>query len=184
VAAVGYDLYCEMVTEVVAELKGEPKPEPVDITIDVPFDAHLSPDYVPAEEQRLEAYRRLAAVTTHGQVDDIAAEWADRYGPVPPAAQALLEVAHLRAECSRVGIREVVVTKGAPGGGFGGPSHTARLSPLPLRASQKVRLERLVKGGFYKEELEQVQVPIKKASETVSTLTAFLELMAPAPAAD
>ena len=179
VAAVGYDLYCEMVNEAVAALKGEVPREPAEIKLDLPFDAHLSEVYVPTEELRLEAYRRLAAVTTHGEVDDICTEWEDRYGPIPAEAAALIEVAHLRAECSRVGVREVIVVKGAPGGGFGGPSHTAKLSPLKLRASQKVRLSRLIKGGYYKEDIEQVQVPIKSGPQAARTVIDFLQLMEP-----
>jgi transcription-repair coupling factor (superfamily II helicase) len=64
IAAVGYDLYCQMVTEAVAEMKGEPIAAPSELKLDVPTDAHLPADYVPREELRLEAYRRLAAVTT------------------------------------------------------------------------------------------------------------------------
>ena len=68
IAAVGYDLYCQMVTEAVSEMKGEPQPEkPVEIKLDVPTDAFLPTDYVAKEELRLEAYRRLAAVTTRGR---------------------------------------------------------------------------------------------------------------------
>src|SRR5204863_6352345 len=99
IAAVGYDLYVQMVSEAVAELKGETPPPKGDIKIDVPVEAHLPPGYVAKEELRLEAYRRLAAVTTKEEVDDIQAEWLDRYGPVPPSAEALLAVARLRAAC-------------------------------------------------------------------------------------
>ena len=64
IAAVGYDLYCQMVTEAVGEMKGEPIKEPSEVKLDVPTDAFLPKDYVEKEELRLEAYRRLAAVTT------------------------------------------------------------------------------------------------------------------------
>src|SRR2546430_17543469 len=83
IAAVGYDLYCQMVNEAVAELKGEPKREPAEIKLDLPLDATLPKQYVPRDDLRLEAYRRLAAVTTDAEVDDIRAEWIDRYGPGP-----------------------------------------------------------------------------------------------------
>ena len=106
IAAVGYDLYCQMVTEAVAEMKGEPQPVVGEIRLDVPTDANLPPDYVANETARLEAYRRLAAVTTPAAVDDIAAEWVDRYGPIPPPAEALLTVARLRAECHRLGLTD------------------------------------------------------------------------------
>ncbi len=67
IAAVGYDLYCQMVTEAVAELKGETPHEPAEIKIELPLDANLPVDYVEREELRLEAYRRLAAVHHPGR---------------------------------------------------------------------------------------------------------------------
>src|SRR3712207_3432896 len=75
IAAVGYDLYVQMVSEAVAELKGEPVREPAEIKLELPFDANLPKDYVAKEELRLEAYRRLATVSTQQEVDDIRAEW-------------------------------------------------------------------------------------------------------------
>src|SRR6056297_2249881 len=149
IAAVGYDLYCQMVTEAVADLKGEAPEEPAEIKLDLPLDANLPPDYVAKEELRLEAYRRLAAVRTEGEVADIRAEWEDRYGPVPDTAARLLDVARLRAECARTGVREVVVTKGST---FGGPRHTARIAPLELKMSQELKLKRLFPKAVYKPE--------------------------------
>src|SRR5207342_2587883 len=74
IAAVGYDLYVQMVTEAVAELKGEVPRLPAEVKLDLPVHANLPKDYVSREELRLEAYRRLAAVTTEAEVDDIRAE--------------------------------------------------------------------------------------------------------------
>ena len=111
IAAVGYDLYCQMVTEAVSEMKGEPLPnQPAEIKLDVPTDSFLPGDYVEKEELRLEAYRRLADVTTDAQVDDIRTEWEDRYGPLPAPAESLLQVGYLRAECHRLGIRDLQIT--------------------------------------------------------------------------
>ena len=64
IAAIGYDLYVQMVSEAVSELKGEPRPQPVELSLDLPDAAHLPATYVEAEDVRLEAYRRLAAVRT------------------------------------------------------------------------------------------------------------------------
>src|SRR5437762_122809 len=61
IAAVGFDLYCQMVTDAVSELKGEPVTEPIEITIDLPVDANLPREYVTRDDARMEAYRRLAA---------------------------------------------------------------------------------------------------------------------------
>ncbi len=172
IAAVGYDLYCQMVTEAVAELKGEPVREPAEIKIETPADAHLPPDYVEREELRLEAYRRLAAVTSDAEVDDIATEWQDRYGPIPEPAQALLGVARLRAECHRVGITEVAVI---PGDGFMGPAFKARLSPVHLKTSQTVRLKRIAPKAVYKPDANHLlEVPMAKGSDPTDDLVSFL----------
>ncbi|WP_421120826.1 transcription-repair coupling factor [Aquihabitans daechungensis] len=176
ISAVGYDLYVSMVHEAVQELKGEPLREPAEVKLDLPIDANLSPEYVPKEELRLEAYRRLAEVTTDAQVDDIRTEWEDRFGPVPEEACRLLDVARLRAEAHRLGVREINVTKGPA---FGGPAWTARVSPLVLKASQQVRLQRLFRGAVYKENLEQLMLPIPKTPDLAGTLVDLLRNLIP-----
>jgi transcription-repair coupling factor (superfamily II helicase) len=168
IAAVGYDLYCQMVNEAVAEMKGEPVREPAEVKLDVPSDANLPITYVPKEELRLEAYRRLAAVTTHAEVDDISAEWQDRYGPVPETALNLLAVAHLRAECFRTGIRDVQITSGQ-----------AKLSPLALRTSEQIRLKRLSKQSIYKEDLAQAVIPLPRGVESAAFLVGLLTELVP-----
>ncbi|HUF34181.1 MAG TPA: transcription-repair coupling factor [Acidimicrobiales bacterium] len=178
IAAVGYDLYVQMVSEAVAELKGEPVRQPAEIKLELPLDASLPPDYVAKEELRLEAYRRLATVETAGQVDDIRGEWEDRYGPVPPPAQALLAVAHLRAECHRTGIREVVVTPNRTA-----PGSMARLSPVVLKTSATIRLRRLARDAVFKEDLRQLAVPLRKGVDVTAALTDLLRELVPVEAA-
>ncbi len=169
IAAVGYDLYCQMVTEAVAEMKGEPIRPPAEIKLDVPTDAYLPTDYVAKEELRLEAYRRLAAVTTPGEVADIRAEWEDRYGPLPEPAEALLRVGDLRAECHRLGLVELTVF-----------SNEARLAPIELKLSQATRLRRLSRDAIYKEEARQLVVPIPRKREPADYLVEFLRELFPA----
>jgi transcription-repair coupling factor (superfamily II helicase) len=140
IAAVGFDLYCEMVTEAVGELTGTAAEVAADVVIDLPADAHLPRDYVSRDDVRIEAYRRLAAVGTPGDVDHIRGEWLDRYGPLPPAAEALLGAARLRAECLRIGATSVTVQKGL-----------VRLAGIELKESQKVRLRRLASKAVAKE---------------------------------
>ena len=177
IAAVGYDLYCQMVSEVVAGLKGEEVREPAEIKLDLPLDAHLPTDYVPKEELRLEAYRRLAVVTSQADVDDIRAEWEDRYGPIPDEAAALLDVARLRAEAARLGIREVNVVKVT---GIGAAVWTARLSPVKLKASEQMRLKRLVPKGLFKADLDQLVLPVKGGRGVALELVELLTKLFPA----
>ncbi len=169
IAAVGYDLYTQMVTEAVAEMKGEPVKQPSEIKLDVPTDAYLPEDYVAKGELRLEAYRRLADVTTQEQVDDIRTEWEDRYGPLPEPAEALLMVGRLRAECHRLGVTDLQIT-----------SQQARLAPLDLKLSQATRLKRIAKGAIHKEDQRQLVVPIPRGQDAATYLTGFLRELFPA----
>jgi transcription-repair coupling factor (superfamily II helicase) len=175
IAAVGYDLYVQLVSEAVAELKGETPRQPAEVKLDLPLDASLPKDYVAKEELRLEAYRRLATVTTQAEVDDIRTEWVDRYGPPPPPAEALLRVASLRAECVRAGVREVAVTPNRTG-----PGSVARIAPLALRTSATIRLRRLARDAVYKEELRQLVVPLSRGTDPASALRDLLGELVPA----
>lgn len=185
IAAVGYDLYVTMVSEAVAELKGEEIREPAEIKLDLPVDAHLPADYVTREDLRLEAYRRLATVTTQAEVDDIQAEWLDRYGPLPAASSALLQVARLRAECARTGVRDVTVVLSRMTGGLGAAG-TIRMGPLQLKASQQIRLQRRWPKAIWKAEIGQLVLPlgaggvkVPKGVELASLLVEFLAAMVP-----
>ena len=170
IAAVGYDLYCQMVTEAVGEMKGEPAPDaPSEIRLDVPTDSFLPSDYVAKESLRLEAYRRLAGVTTADEVDDIRTEWEDRFGPLPEPAEALLDVGHLRAECHRLGISDIQIGR-----------NEARLAPLELKLSETMRLRRLSRNAKYKEEQGQVVVPLPPKVEPSEYLVRFLRDLVPA----
>ena len=163
IAAVGYDLYCQMVTEAVAEMKGERTEEPREIKIDIPVHAYLPDDYVNSEELRLEAYRRLADVTTAAGLADIGNEWRDRFGPLPEQATALLTVAALRIECIRCGLDEMVVS-----------GKDIRISPVTLLASQGRALRRLAPRAVLREQQKQLLVPIPAGPDKASELLAFV----------
>jgi transcription-repair coupling factor (superfamily II helicase) len=172
IAAVGFDLYVEMVTEAVGELTGQTPEAPLEVQIDVPVTAHLPRDYIARDDVRMEAYRRLAAVTTLADVDDIRAEWEDRYGPPPPPAEALLDVARLRAECVRLGVRAVSVQKGH-----------ARFDGLQLRKSQEVRLQRMVARAQILPDAVVVPVQASSGTSVTQALLKLLEVIVPAEAA-
>jgi transcription-repair coupling factor (superfamily II helicase) len=169
IAAVGYDLYCQMVTEAVSEMKGETTVEESEIKVDISIDAHLPNDYVPSEDLRLEAYRKLATVRTATELADIEKEWRDRFGPLPEPAQSLMQVAALRVECLRIGITEIVMN-----------GLDARLSPITLRASQTRTLRRLAPRAVFKETTGVLTVPISRGENPAVALTSMLcELFEP-----
>ena len=167
IAAVGFDLYVELVADAVAELRGEPieAEEPPEVRIDIPVDAHLPAEYVPSADQRLEAYRRLAVATTEAEVDDVVAEWGDRFGALPGPAAALIDVARLRVEALRVGVAELVAVR-----------QEVRISPVELRPSQEVRLQRLSPRAVLRGAVLFVPAPRK---EPAAALAAFLRTMWP-----
>ena len=167
IAAVGFDLYTELVVDAVNELKGQvvvdDEPEPV--RIDLHMDAHLPDEYVSGVEARLEAYRRLAAATTHDGVDDVVSEWEDRYGPLPSAAVDLLDAARLRVEAIRIGITEIVQNR-----------REVRIAPVTLKASEEVRLERLARDAIVRGSTLYLSPP--KASPATA-IAEFLRTMWP-----
>jgi len=125
-------------------------------------------EYVSKEGLRLEAYRRLAEVTSQAEVDDIRTEWEDRYGPLPEPAEALLMVGRLRAECHRLGITDLQIT-----------SDQARLAPLDLKLSQSTRLKRIAKRAIHKEDQRQLVVPLPRGQDAATFLTGFLQELFP-----
>lgn len=163
IAAVGYDLYCQMVTEAVAEMKGEDVVTPQEIKIDVPIDAFLPEDYVPTAELRLEAYRRLGAVTSLKEVADIAAEWHDRYGPLPDPARALLHIGTLRALCHMHQFHEIVSV-----------GKNIRISPIDLRASQEMTLRRLAPGHAYRGTTRQLLLPFPRSGNVAEHIVTII----------
>jgi len=90
IAAVGYDMFLQLMEEAVAELKGEPVAQPLDPEINLPLSAYLSEAYVPDIDQRMTLYRRLARITELSEIGDVRRELNDRFGALPEEATNLL----------------------------------------------------------------------------------------------
>ena len=106
--AVGYDLYCKMLNESVKELKGEADPEEeFETSIDLDIDAYIPERYIKNEFQKLDVYKRIAAIENEEEYDDMLEELMDRFGEPPKSVQNLLAVANLKAMAHRAWITEV-----------------------------------------------------------------------------
>ena len=125
IAAVGFQLYCQLLQRTVARLKGEGVPDVVDVSLNFDFldyspgaadadacGACLPYDYVEDEAQRMDFHRRLAAAATPKDVKHLRVELADRYGKLPKAAARLVKLAEFRVLCAKSGIRRIDVRKG------------------------------------------------------------------------
>jgi transcription-repair coupling factor (superfamily II helicase) len=179
VAAVGYDLYVQLVAEAVADAKGFVVPEVVSVNLDVPGEAHLPKEYVQADDARLEAYRRLAGVTTMAELDDLRDEWLDRYGPLPRPALGLLDLSELRLACIDSGVASVVVMPARVGIRS---KPVVKIGPLELSLSQQMRLRRTYGSRAYDETSKELRIEVSPDEATPSALFGLLRELLAVPA--
>jgi transcription-repair coupling factor (superfamily II helicase) len=145
VAAVGFDTYCRILAEQVAEMKGEPVEQGPEIRIDLPLRAFLPVAYLGQESLRIELYRRIASARSDSELDQVAAQAQDRFGPLPPEARTLWDLARLRVACQARGVDEVTTFRGQvrirpvevdeaalpPGASYHASTRTLNLMPEP-----------------------------------------------------
>ncbi|MFI7421816.1 transcription-repair coupling factor [Nonomuraea sp. NPDC049684] len=156
IAGVGFDLYVRLMAEAVQEQKAklsgaEVQEEQQDVKVELPINAHIPHDYVTSERLRLEAYKRIAAITAPIHIDEVRDELTDRYGKPPVEVENLLEVARFRIMARSAGLTDVTLQ-----------GQNIKFGPARLRESQQVRLDRLYKKAVYKQAAETLLVPVPK----------------------
>ena len=104
--SVGYDMYLKLLDEAVLEEKGE-APKTPDCTADLNVTANVDKLYVARGEERMDLYRRMAAIRTEEDADDLLDEIVDRYGEPPKGVLNLIDIALLRANARKVGIKDI-----------------------------------------------------------------------------
>ena len=104
--SVGYDMYLKLLDEAVLEEKGE-APKTPDCTADLNVTAHVDKSYVARGEERMDLYRRMAAIRSEEDADDLLDEIVDRYGEPPKGVLNLIDVALLRANARSCGIQDI-----------------------------------------------------------------------------
>jgi len=104
VAAIGFDLYLEMLAEAVAELKGEAPAARVEPVLELRLAAHLPAAWVDDPALRFSVLRKIAAARDAGAVADVRRELTDRFGPPPREAMLLLDLAEIKAICRAAGV--------------------------------------------------------------------------------
>jgi transcription-repair coupling factor (superfamily II helicase) len=104
VAAVGFELYCELLAEAVAELQGAPQVAARPVRVEAQVDAYVPADYVPLEAVKIDLHRRVALAADRSELREIEAELADRFGPPPEPVANLLAIQELRLLAGEMGI--------------------------------------------------------------------------------
>ncbi|HEX6228676.1 MAG TPA: transcription-repair coupling factor [Solirubrobacterales bacterium] len=112
VAAVGFELYCQLIDEAVAEASGERGEEEGELRFDVPVDAYLPASFIPYEAAKIDVHRRIVAARAPGDLRAIRDELTDRFGPIPPEAENLLALQRARIELRLAGARNVELRGG------------------------------------------------------------------------
>lgn len=105
--AVGYDLYCKMLSEAVKEAKGIHTMEDFETTIDLNMDAFIPDTYISNEFQKLDIYKRIAGIESQQEYDDMLEELIDRFGEPPKVVLNLLAIARLKAVAHQGYITEI-----------------------------------------------------------------------------
>ncbi len=105
--SVGYDLYLKLLEEAVLEERGEERKIETECSADLTVNANIPERYVPSSEQRMDLYRRIAAIRSSDDASDLLDELMDRYGEAPKSVLALLDVALLRSAAARAGISDI-----------------------------------------------------------------------------
>ena len=109
---VGYDMYMKLLNEAVLEARGIEVPLRADCSADLAVSANIPDRYIPSPGQRMDIYRRIAAIRSEEEADDLLDELIDRFGDPPPGVSALVQVALLRGEAGNAGITDIAQKQG------------------------------------------------------------------------
>ncbi len=169
VAAVGFELYCQMLEDAAealragaAELPEEPR-EPVRIDVDV--DAYLPSEYIPFEAAKIDVHRRVAAAREPGELRALREELEDRFGPLPGSVANLLDLQQVRITLGDAGARTVEFRAGR-----------LRVSPVELDSDQVTTLNERVEEAIYQWREKTVAVPVPDdPTARLGALTAVAE---------
>jgi len=107
IEAVGFEMYTTLLEQTIREMKGEAVREAQETALNLGLNIRIPVNYIAEENHRLRVYKRAAAVEDEKQLSDLAAELHDRYGEPPAAVEHLLQYAHLRLECQRLGVAAI-----------------------------------------------------------------------------
>ena len=112
IETVGYEMYLKLLSEAIAEEKGEVPEKASECVVDVQIDAHIPEDYIESLAQRIDAYKKIAVISTKEDSNDLTEEFTDRYGEPPKAILGLISVSLLRNRAAHLGITEITQRNG------------------------------------------------------------------------
>jgi transcription-repair coupling factor (superfamily II helicase) len=166
VAAVGFELYVDMLNEAIAARRGEPTQER-EVRVELPVSAYVPSDYVPFEAGKIDLHRRIAAAADPESLGRLRSEVEDRFGPIPPPVDVLLRLQELRVKLRLAGASQLMARGGR-----------VQIGPISL-TSQGVRaLREAHPRALYTARERTVSVPAGSApSDRMAVATEVLDAL-------
>ena len=169
VAALGFELYMQMLDEAVQAAESAPESEHEPVRLDVNVDAYVPADYIPYEQAKIDAHRRIASAREVSDVGALREELADRFGPVPEPLENLLTLQQARIKLGQAGATAVSFRQGR-----------LTVTPVDLDADRAAELKGRVAGSTYEPGRSQwsVKVPDDPAARFPAVVQAADALLA------
>jgi transcription-repair coupling factor (superfamily II helicase) len=165
VAAIGFELYVELLGEAVAELAGTRRAVARPVRVDAQVDAYVPTDYMPAEAQKIDLHRRLALAESEDELRELRAVTEDRFGPLPEAVESLFAIQDAKLKLARIGADYLVFRNGR-----------AVVGPLVLGSAELRELRSTSPIAVYSSAKRELAVRGERFPEAVALVDAILDL--------
>jgi transcription-repair coupling factor (superfamily II helicase) len=163
-AALGFELYVELLGEAVAELAGERRTVGRPVRVDARIDAYVPADYIPAEAQKIDLHRRLALTDSEDELRELEAVTIDRYGPLPEPVENLFAIQAAKLKLAQLGADYLVFRSGR-----------STVGPLVLGADELRALRDRIDTAVYARGRNEVSVKQEAFPEALQLVDAILE---------
>ena len=163
-AALGFELYVELLGEAVAELSGERRTVARPVRVDARIDAYVPADYVPGEAQKIDLHRRLTLTETEEELGDLEAATVDRYGPLPEPVENLFTIQAAKLKLAQLGADYLVFRGGR-----------STVGPLVLGSDELRALRNRIDTAVYATARNEVSVKHDGFPEALRLVDAILE---------
>jgi transcription-repair coupling factor (superfamily II helicase) len=164
VAALGFELYVELLAEAVAELSGERRPAARPVRVEASVDAYVPAAYIEGEALKIDLHRRLALSESDDELRELRAATEDRYGPLPDPVENLFAIQEAKVKLARLGA-DYLVFKG----------ERATVGPIELASGELRALRSDVPTAVYTTARKEVSFREKEFKEALSLVDAILE---------
>ena len=165
VAAIGFELYVELLAEAVAELTGTRRAAGRPVRVEAQVDAYVPADYIPGEAQKIDLHRRLALAESEDELRELRAAAEDRFGPVPEPVEHLFDIQEAKLKLARLGADYLVFRSGR-----------AVVGPLVLGSAELRGLRALVDTAVYSSAQSEVTLRGDGFKSALRLVDAILDL--------